>query len=376
MKSLVLLGSTGSIGTQTLQVVRRYSDEFSVLGLACNSNVDLLNKQIAEFNPKFVCLVDKSKLNLLVEGDYILINSIEEMAEIDADITLNAVVGICGLLATLAVLKRGGTLALANKESMVTGGQLINANRDKYYGNILPVDSEHSAIFQCLHFEKPNNEVHKLILTASGGAFREYSLDQLKKVKARDALKHPNWKMGQKITIDCATMMNKGLEVLEAMYLYGVSADMVDVVIHKQSIIHSMVEFVDGAVLAQLGYPSMIVPIQLAMTYPNRYKSDVNYLDFSTISELNFGKPDFERFPVLKIALDVAKEQGIMPVIMNGCNEVLNEMFLQDKIEYLDIAYYLEKVLNKFSNNKIDSVEQILELDRVSRETAKQLVMR
>ena len=284
MKSVVLLGSTGSIGTQTLEVIRRYKDDFSVLGLACYSNVNLLNKQILEFNPKYVCIVDKTKIDLLVKGEYQLLDSIEELAEINADITLNAVVGISGLIVTLNVLKRGGNLALANKESMVTGGQLINANRDKYFGKILPVDSEHSAIFQCLNFEKPTSEVHKLILTASGGAFRDWSLEELKKATAKDALRHPNWNMGQKITIDCATMMNKGLEVLEAMYLYDLPQEQVDIVIHKQSIIHSMVEFVDGAVLAQLGYPSMIIPIQLALTFPNRKFSGTEYLEFSKIT--------------------------------------------------------------------------------------------
>ena len=374
MKSVVLLGSTGSIGTQTLQVIRRYSDEFSVLGLACYSNVSLLNKQIEEFHPKFVCVVDKSKQSQLIPGDYQLIESIDEMSNINADITLNAVVGISGLNATLNVLKRGGTLALANKESMVTGGQLINANRDKYFGQILPVDSEHSAIFQCLHFEKPSSEVHKLILTASGGAFRDYSLEQLKTVTCKDALKHPNWNMGQKITIDCATMMNKGLEVLEAMYLYNLPVEQVDIVIHKQSIVHSMVEFVDGAVLAQLGYPSMIVPIQLALTFPNRKFSGTEYLDFSKITELNFAKPDFTRFPVLKIALDTAKAQGIMPIVMNGCNEVLVDRFLKGQINYLEIAYYLEKVLNKFENNRIESIEQILEVDKLSRKITTEIM--
>lgn len=374
MKSVILVGSTGSIGTQTLEVIRRYNEEFSVLGLACYSNVDLLNKQIKEFNPKYVCIVDKSKRDMLISGNYKLVDTIDELSDIDADITLNAVVGISGLNVTLNVLKRGGSLALANKESMVTGGQLINANRDKYFGKILPVDSEHSAIFQCLNFEKPTCEVHKLILTASGGAFRDYGLEQLKNVTAKDALKHPNWSMGQKITIDCATMMNKGLEVLEAMYLYDLPQEQVDIVIHKQSIVHSMVEFVDGAVLAQLGYPSMIVPIQLALTFPNRKYSGTEYLDFSKITELNFAKPDFTRFPVLKIALDVAKVQGIMPIVMNGCNEVLVDRFLKGQINYLEIAYYLEKVLNKFENNRIESVEQILEVDNLARAMTTQLM--
>ena len=376
MKNVILLGSTGSIGTQTLEVIDRYNDVFNVLGLACYGNVDLLNKQILKYNPKYVCLVNKDKKDLLIKGEYKLIDSLEEMAKIDCDITLNAVVGISGLLATLIVLKRGGTLALANKESMVTGGQLINANRDKYNGTILPVDSEHSAIFQCLHYRKPTSEVHKLILTASGGAFRDFSLEQLQNVTAKDALKHPNWSMGQKITIDCATMMNKGLEVLEAMYLYDLPVDKVDIVIHKQSIVHSMVEFIDGAVLAQLGYPSMIIPIQLALTFPNRKFSGTDYLDFSKITELNFCKPDFERFPVLKSALDVARAQGIMPIVMNGCNEILVDRFLKGQIKYLDIAYYLNKVLDSFKNEKVESVEQILEVDKMSRDVATKLLMR
>lgn len=376
MKSVILLGSTGSIGRQTLEVIRKYKDEFFVLGLACNSNVELLNAQIEEFKPRYVCLTDKTKESLLVKGDYVIVRDIDELAEIDCDITLNAVVGISGLTATLKTLERGGTLALANKESMVTGGVYINANRQKYSGKILPVDSEHSAIFQCLHYERPNEEVHKLILTASGGAFRDFTKEMLENVKATDALKHPNWNMGKKITIDCATMMNKGLEVLEAMYLYGLPSEKIDVVIHKQSIVHSMVEFVDGAVLAQMGYPSMIVPIQLALTYPSRKPSAVSYLDFSKVTELNFALPDYDRFPVLKTALNVAKEGGIFPIIMNGANEVLVDLFLKDKIKYNDIAYYLDRTLEKFQNERVESVRQIKNIDELSRKVTTELIKR
>lgn len=376
MKSVILLGSTGSIGRQTLEVIRKYKDEFFVLGLACNTNVELLNAQIEEFKPRYVCLTDKTKENLLVKGDYVIVRDIDELAEIDCDITLNAVVGISGLTATLKTLERGGTLALANKESMVTGGEYINANRQKYCGKILPVDSEHSAIFQCLHYERPNEEVHKLILTASGGAFRDFTKEMLENVKATDALKHPNWNMGKKITIDCATMMNKGLEVLEAMYLYGLPSEKIDVVIHKQSIVHSMVEFVDGAVLAQMGYPSMIVPIQLALTFPSRKPSAVSYLDFSKVTELNFALPDYDRFPVLRTALNVAKEGGIFPIIMNGANEVLVDLFLKDKIKYNDIAYYLDRTLEKFQNERVESVLQIKKIDELSRKVTTELIKR
>lgn len=376
MKSVILLGSTGSIGRQTLEVIREYKDEFFVLGLACNSNVELLNAQIEEFKPRYVCLTDKTKESLLVKGDYVIVRDIDELAEIDCDITLNAVVGISGLTATLKTLERGGTLALANKESMVTGGEYINANRQKYCGKILPVDSEHSAIFQCLHYERPNEEVHKLILTASGGAFRDFTKEMLENVKATDALKHPNWNMGKKITIDCATMMNKGLEVLEAMYLYGLHSEKIDVVIHKQSIVHSMVEFVDGAVLAQMGYPSMIVPIQLALTFPSRKPSAVSYLDFSKVTELNFALPDYDRFPVLRTALNVAKEGGIFPIIMNGANEVLVDLFLKDKIKYNDIAYYLDRTLEKFQNERVESVQQIKKIDELSRKVTTELIKR
>ena len=376
MKSVILLGSTGSIGRQTLEVIRKYKDEFFVLGLACNSNVELLNAQIEEFKPRYVCLTDKTKESLLVKGDYVIVRDIDELAEIDCDITLNAVVGISGLTATLKTLERGGTLALANKESMVTGGEYINANRQKYCGKILPVDSEHSAIFQCLHYERPNEEVHKLILTASGGAFRDFTKEMLKNVRATDALKHPNWNMGKKITIDCATMMNKGLEVLEAMYLYGLPSEKIDVVIHKQSIVHSMVEFVDGAVLAQMGYPSMIVPIQLALTFPSRKPSAVSYLDFSKVTELNFALPDYDRFPVLRTALNVAKEGGIFPIIMNGANEVLVDLFLKDKIKYNDIAYYLDRTLEKFQNERVESVQQIQKIDELSRKVTTELIKR
>lgn len=374
MKSVILLGSTGSIGRQTLEVIRKYKDEFFVLGLACNSNVELLNAQIEEFKPRYVCLTDKTKESLLVKGDYVIVRDIDELAEIDCDITLNAVVGISGLTATLKTLERGGTLALANKESMVTGGEYINANRQKYCGKILPVDSEHSAIFQCLHYERPNEEVHKLILTASGGAFRDFTKEMLENVRATDALKHPNWNMGKKITIDCATMMNKGLEVLEAMYLYGLPSEKIDVVIHKQSIVHSMVEFVDGAVLAQMGYPSMIVPIQLALTFPSRKPSAVSYLDFSKVTELNFALPDYDRFPVLRTALNVAKEGGIFPIIMNGANEVLVDLFLKDKIKYNDIAYYLDRTLEKFQNERVESVRQIKKIDELSRKVTTELI--
>ena len=376
MKSVILLGSTGSIGRQTLEVIRKYKDEFFVLGLACNSNVELLNAQIEEFKPRYVCLTDKTKESLLVKGDYVIVRDIDELAEIDCDITLNAVVGISGLTATLKTLERGGTLALANKESMVTGGEYINANRQKYCGKILPVDSEHSAIFQCLHYERPNEEVHKLILTASGGAFRDFTKEMLENVRATDALKHPNWNMGKKITIDCATMMNNGLEVLEAMYLYGLPSEKIDVVIHKQSIVHSMVEFVDGAVLAQMGYPSMIVPIQLALTFPSRKPSAVSYLDFSKVTELNFALPYYDRFPVLRTALNVAKEGGIFPIIMNGANEILVDLFLKDKIKYNDIAYYLDRTLEKFQNERVESVQQIKKIDELSRKVTTELIKR
>lgn len=376
MKKIIILGSTGSIGVQTVEVIRRYPDLFRVEGLACCSNVGLLNKQIAEFRPKYVSLADKTKIGDLLLNGSKLVDNIELMAEIPADITVNAVVGIGGLKASLITLRQNGVLALANKESMVTGGELINADRKKYCGKILPVDSEHSAIFQCLHYEKPDREVNKLILTASGGAFRDYTIEELEDVKAKDALRHPNWSMGQKVTIDCATMMNKGLEVLEAMYLYGLPVDKIDVVVHKQSIVHSMVEFVDGAILAQLSYPTMLIPIQLALTYPERLKSGIAYLDFSKISELNFSKPDFRKFPVLKIALDTAKAGGIMPIVMNGCNEILVDLFLKDKIKYKDIAYYLEMVLDDFDNTRVESVEQIFDVDKLSRQKTIELLTR
>lgn len=347
MKEICILGSTGSIGTQALQVVDTYPDKFRVVALACNSN-GLIIDQIAKYSPEYVAVYDGKLADELrtrfaslkvFEGA----EGVEEIASKKYDLVLNALVGISGLRPTVKAIKAHNTIALANKETLVAGGDLVMPLAKQEGVEILPVDSEHSAIWQSLTAKN----VSRILLTASGGAFRDKTKEELKSAKAVDALKHPNWDMGAKVTIDSATLMNKGLEIIEAMHLFGVQSDDIKVLVHRQSVVHSMVEYADGSVIAQMSYPDMRLPIQIAMLYPERGNYAFNKYDFVG-KQLTFEDADEERFPCLRIAKFCAKERGLAPVIMNAANEVLVKAYLDNKIGFYDIPYYIEKALKEF----------------------------
>lgn len=337
-----MLGSTGSIGTQVLQVAKLHN--IRVKALSAGRNTRLLAEQAREFKPQYVCIADKSGYKELKEllagnGTEILCgkSGLCELAALSCDRIVNAVVGMAGFLPTLTALKAGNSVALANKETLVVGGEIITDIAKKNNLELLPIDSEHSAIFQSLS-GSGDNKPKKIILTASGGPFRGFSTDMLKTVTKEQALKHPNWSMGRKITVDSATMMNKGLELIEAVWLFGVSAEQVEIVVHPQSILHSAVEFEDGAVIGQMGVPDMRIPIQLALTYPKRLSSCGKPLSFTEIGTLTFEKPDEETFPCIGLARRALREGGNMPCIMNKANEIAVKMFLEDKIRFYEIA--------------------------------------
>lgn len=379
MKKISILGSTGSIGTQTLDVVRKNRDKFEVVAISANSSINLLLEQIKEFKPKYVAVYNEESaksLKSMIPSDIkievlsgmdglVTISSLDEI-----DVLLTAIVGMIGLVPTLEAIKKGKTIALANKETLVTAGQLVMDEAKKRNVSILPVDSEHSAIFQCLNGES-NKEIDSIILTASGGPFRGKSKEELLNVTKNEALKHPNWSMGRKISIDSSTLMNKGLEVIEAKWLFDVEADKIDVVVHPQSIIHSMVQFVDSSIIAQMGCPDMKLPIQYALTYPERLLNDFERLDFSKLSSLTFEKPDLETFPCLKLAYDSLKMGGTYSAVLNAANEVLVNEFLEDKIKFYDIPYYIEKTLDAHESIKKPTLEEILHVDNWSREFVK-----
>ena len=370
MRGISLLGSTGSIGTQTLDVIRTNKD-IDVIALAAGTRVEQLAEQIREFKPKLACVATKEGADQLktlvadmsvkiVYGDEGLI----EAATVNgADIVLTAVVGMMGIVPTIEAIKAHKDIALANKETLVTAGHIIMKLAKEYNVNIYPVDSEHSAIFQSLNGEYPR-EVSKLLLTASGGPFRGRTIEQLKNVTLEDALNHPNWSMGKKITIDSSTMVNKGLEVMEAQWLFDVPVDKVEVVIQPQSIIHSMVEFVDGGIMAQLGSPDMRLPIQYALYYPHRRELNTERIDFFKLGSITFEKPDFETFKGLKLAYAAARKGGNIPTAFNAANELAVSKFLARQIKYLDIADIIEFAMDntKFVDNP--SVQEILDTER------------
>lgn len=382
MKKISILGSTGSIGTQTLDVVRKNRDKFEVVAISANSSVNLLLEQIKEFKPKYVAVYNESSAKALKEmipndikieilsgmEGLVAISSLDEI-----DVLLTAIVGMIGLVPTLEAIKKGKTIALANKETLVTAGQLVMDEAKKRNVDILPVDSEHSAIFQCLNGEN-KKEIDSIILTASGGPFRCKSREELVKVTKNEALKHPNWSMGRKISIDSSTLMNKGLEVIEAKWLFDVEADKIDVVVHPQSIIHSMVQFVDSSIIAQMGCPDMKLPIQYALTYPERVLNDFERLDFSKLSSLTFEKPDMNTFPCLKLAYDCLRMDGTYSAALNAANEVLVNEFLEDKIKFYDIPYYIEKTLDAHNSIEKPTLEEILHIDNWSREFVKDCI--
>lgn len=361
MKTITILGSTGSVGRQVLDTVAKHADKFKVVGLSAYNSEGLLREQIDKFNPTHYYFpsgaveVQSTLFDFLEdEKSTKCLNSLEELASIPADIVVSAVSGIAGLWAAVAVLKRGGTLAIANKETIVCAGRHLKAFEKKYGGKILPLDTEHSAIFCCLRGEEKKS-VQKLILTASGGALRDIPLSELSKVKAEDALKHPVWNMGKKVTIDSATLFNKGLEVIEAMRLFDVGFRSVDVVMHRESIIHSLVEFSDGGMKGLLSTPSMSLAIETALFYPDHAVNSVAPLDLARVGQLTFSSPDYTRYPCLKVAIDAASAGEGACVAVSAADEVLVEQYLKGKIKITDISTVLARVLSKFK--KLGDVE-------------------
>lgn len=378
MKRIAILGSTGSIGTQTLEVVRNLGN-IEVVGLTANNNIDLLESQINEFKPKKVAVKNKKNAYILEQRlkSNLQTKNIEVLAETDGlvqiatldeiDIVVTSVVGNIGLLPTIKAIQSKKDIALANKETLVAAGKLVIEEAKRYNVNIYPVDSEHSAIFQCLQGNY-NNKISKIHLTASGGPFRTKTVDELKYVTLDDALNHPNWKMGKKITIDSATMMNKGLEVIEAKWLFDVDLNKINVLIHPQSIIHSMVEYEDGAVIAQLGEPDMKVPIQYALTYPNRVKNSFTKINFFEHNKLEFEKPDLNKFECLNLAYEAIKIGGNMPAVLNSANEVAVDLFLNNKIKFLDIPKLIETTMGAYTVKYNYTLNDLKETDMVVRE--------
>lgn len=370
MKKIALLGSTGSIGTQTLDVVRNQGD-IQVTAMAAGSNIALLEKQIREFHPSIVAVWDEKKAlelkakvaDLPVKVVSGMNGLLEAATEKEAQIVVTAVVGMIGIRPTIAAMEAGKDIALANKETLVTAGHIIMPLAEKLGVKILPVDSEHSAIFQSLNGEH-GNKIHKILLTASGGPFRGHTREQMASVQVEDALKHPNWSMGRKITIDSSTMVNKGLEVMEAHWLFDVEMDQVQVVVQPQSIIHSMVEYEDGAVIAQLGTPDMRLPIQYALYYPERRYLPGDRLDFWKLSQITFEKPDLENFHGLALAYEAGRRGGSLPTVFNAANEYAVAKFLNREISYLEITDMIQKAMEHHKVIDDPTVEQILETER------------
>ena len=379
MKKVLILGSTGSIGVNTLNVIRQFPDRFSVAVLTVNTRIDLLEPQIHEFKPPVVVVKDEKlaeelRKRLKIKCDVLsgIEGLISAAANLDYDILLGAMVGFAGLAPTLEAIKRGKRIALANKETLVVGGELVTALCKKHNSEIIPVDSEHSAIYQCLVGEDVQS-VSKIILTASGGPFLHLTKEDLQNVTVKDALNHPTWKMGNKITIDSASMMNKGLEVIEAHWLFGLPKEKIEVVIHPQSIIHSMVEFVDGSIKAQMGLPDMKLPIQYALSYPERLESNFKKTCLPDIKTLTFYSPDFEKFECLKLAYQVLNAGGTAPCVLNAANEIAVDRFLKGKIKFSYIPNLINKTLDKIENHKSPDVETIFECDKLARDLAIQL---
>ena len=380
VKCVSILGSTGSIGRQSLDIISRIP-QIKVAALTAGTSVERMAEQCREFLPELAVMATEEAAAALKKeiSDLAIRVSWGELGLIEAaslegvDCVITAVVGMVGLKPTLAAIREGKRIGLANKETLVCAGELVMAEAEKYGAEIIPVDSEHSAIFQCLMGCNDRREVKRLILTCSGGPFFGMTREQLQSVTKADALKHPNWKMGAKITIDCATLMNKGLEVIEAMRLYDMPLEQVDVVIHRQSIVHSMVEFVDGAVMAQLGAPDMRLPIQLALTYPERVSCPVDHLDLVGCGPLSFLEPDVENFPCLALARDCAKRGGTACPAMNGANEEAVAMFLRDEIGFYDIYRLVRQAVDEVPFIQNPTLEEILETDRLARDAVRRL---
>ncbi len=381
MKRIAILGSTGSIGTQTLDIISQFPDKFEVYALTANNNVDLLTEQARKFRPEIVCIANdqhyaKLKANLadMPVKVYAGADAIAQIVTLKPiDVVLASMVGYAGLKPTIEAIQAGKQIALANKETLVVAGELICKLSQKCHSQILPVDSEHSAIFQCLSGEG-DNPIEKLLLTASGGPFRNKSLDELRLVSAKQALKHPNWDMGAKITIDSASMMNKGFEVIEAKWLFGIEPEHIEVVVHPQSIVHSMVQFADGCIKAQLGVPDMRMPILYALTYPDRMVTNLPRWDYTQGGQLTFEKPDLGKFRNLAFAYQAIRQGGNMPCILNAANEVVVEGFLRGKVGFLQMSDIIEKVMSKSAFIQNPTYEEYVQTDREARMLASSLI--
>ena len=374
MKKISIIGSTGSIGTQTLEVCDNLQD-VQIMGLSANNNVKLAEEQIRKYSPKLFAMVNEDAAKALkiavADTDTKVISGTDCMSEIstmeEIDTVVTSVVGIAGLVPTMNAIEKGVNIALANKETLVTAGSIVMKAAADNNVSILPVDSEHSAIFQCIG-NHPQSEINRLIITASGGSFYGKKAEELENVSVKEALNHPNWSMGQKITIDSATLMNKGLEVIEAHWLYGIDYDDIDVVVHRESIVHSLVEFKDMSVLAQLGLPDMKLPIHYALCYPHRIPSGVKQLNLWEVGNLTFGKPDYDTFRCLSLAIKAGREGGTMPTVLNGANEVAVELFLKGKIKFNDIARIVENAMENHKNVLNLKLDDIIYTDKCVRE--------
>lgn len=379
MKAITLLGSTGSIGTQTLDIVTDHPDTFRVVGLTGGRNVELLVHQVCEFSPEIVAIADETKLPELkqaiahLDPQPIVLGGSASIVEVarygDAEAVVTGIVGCAGLLPTIAAIEAGKDIALANKETLIAGGPVVLPLVQKHGVNLLPADSEHSAIFQCLQGVSDGG-LRRIILTASGGAFRDWPVEKLSTVKVSDALKHPNWSMGQKITVDSATMMNKGLEVIEAHYLFGLDYDYIDTVIHPQSIIHSLIEVQDTSVLAQLGWPDMRLPLLYALSWPERIVTDWEPLDLVKCGDLTFREPDHQKYPCINLAYAAGRDAGTMPAVLNAANEKAVELFLKEQIQFLDIPKVIEQVCDRHRSDHSHqpTLQDILDADQWARQ--------
>jgi 1-deoxy-D-xylulose-5-phosphate reductoisomerase len=381
LKKISILGSTGSIGQSTLSVIEKFPDLFAVVALAAGNNLDILERQIRRFRPALVSVISPASAAELKQRcsdiPVTILSGVEGMIQVaavdGADVTVSSIVGTAGLVPTMAAIRAGKTIALANKEVLVTAGELVMNECRSRGVKLLPVDSEHSAIFQCLH-AGANKDIRKLILTASGGPFRNFTKKELAHVTLAQALKHPNWSMGKKITIDSATLMNKGLEVIEARWLFDMKPERIKVLVHPQSIVHSMVEYVDGAVVAQLGMPDMRGPIAYALSYPERLDDVSPALDLAAVGSLTFEEPDLERFPCLGYAFDALKAGGSMPAVLSAANEVAVKYFLAEKIGYGDIARIIRTTMDAHVPHAVKTVEDALRADLGARQEAEKII--
>ncbi|MGJ3246705.1 MAG: 1-deoxy-D-xylulose-5-phosphate reductoisomerase [Elainellaceae cyanobacterium] len=379
VKAITILGSTGSIGTQTLDIVTQYPEQFRIVGLATRRNASLLAQQICQFHPEIAAICDETQLSTLKEAiahldpQPIVLAGEAGVTEVarygDAEAVVTGIVGCAGLLPTIAAIKAGKDIALANKETLIAGAPVVLPLVEQHNVKLLPADSEHSAIFQCLQ-GVPEGGIRRIILTASGGAFRDWPVETLAEVNVADALKHPNWSMGQKITIDSATLMNKGLEVIEAHFLFGMEYDQIDIVIHPQSIIHSLIELQDTSVLAQLGWPDMRLPLLYALSYPERVSTDWEPLNLVKAGDLTFREPDHKKYPCMQLAYAAGRAGGSMPAVLNAANEQAVQLFLDEKIQFLDIPRLIERVCDRHhDNNRAQpTLDEILQADRWARQ--------